>query len=303
MSGRPSGIALAFAAAAISGMSVFVNAQAVRAFGDPTLYTTVKNLIAAVLLLALLGLATRSGGQGRGLTVPRTMRERLGLIAIGVIGGGLPFLLFFGGLALTTSSDAAFIHKTLVIWVAIFAVAFLKERFTLLHAGAIGILMLGQILSTRGLGDPTLEVGALMILAATLLWSIEVVLAKAVMRTLSPLTAASARMGIGVLVLIAFVVAGGSLASLASVDTAGWLWVLATGVILSAYVAVWYSALARAQAIDVSAVLVFGAVITAALNGGLAAPIGSPALTGLVLITVGAMAVAAIAMRTQRTPA
>ena len=53
---RRIGIGLALAAAVISGFSVYVNAQAVRAFGDPLLYTTIKNLIAAVGLLALVSL-------------------------------------------------------------------------------------------------------------------------------------------------------------------------------------------------------------------------------------------------------
>lgn len=299
---RPlAGITLAFGAAAISGFSVFINAQALRAFGDPTLYTTVKNLIAAVLLMGLLAVATRSAGLGQGLTMPRTSRELWGLIAVGVIGGGFPFLLFFGGLALVTSTDAAFIHKTLVVWVAIFAVAFLRERFTLVHAGAIGVLMLGQVLSTRGLGAPTLELGAAMILAATLLWSIEVVIAKAMLRSLSPLTVGAARMGIGVVILIAFVLVTGGLAGLAAVTPAAWLWVLATGVILTAYVAVWYSALARAQAIDVSAVLVFGAVITAFVSAGFDLARISASAGGLALITVGALAIAAASLPSRRT--
>lgn len=297
------GITLAFGAAAISGVSVFVNAQALRAFGDPTLYTTAKNLIAAVLLMGLLAAATRarSSGLGQGLTMPRTSRELAGLIAVGVIGGGFPFLLFFGGLSLVTSTDAAFIHKTLVVWVAIFAVAFLRERFTLLHAAAIGVLMLGQILATRGLGAPTVELGAAMILGATLLWSIEVVVAKAMLRSLSPLTVGAARMGIGVVILIAFVLATGGLAGLGAVTQAAWLWVLATGVILTAYVAVWYAALARAQAIDVSAVLVFGAVITALVGSGPDFASVAASAGGLALITLGALAVAAASLRSRRT--
>ncbi len=46
-----------------------------------------------------------------------------------------------------------------------------------------------------------------------------------------------------------------------------WRWILLTGLLLTAYVATWYAALARAQAVDVTAVLVFGAVVTALLVG------------------------------------
>ena len=43
-------------------------------------------------------------------------------------------------------------------------------------------------------------------------------------------------------------------------------WVLATGVLLACYVGTWFAALARAQAVDVTAVLVLAAPITAGLS-------------------------------------
>jgi uncharacterized membrane protein len=71
--------------------------------------------------------------------------------------------------------------------------------------------------------------------------------------------------------------------------------VLLTGLLLTAYVATWYSALARAQAVDVTAVLVFGAVITALLSG---AADGTPVnLTGTILVCAGAALVAIVALR------
>ena len=43
-----SGITIAIGAALVSGVAVFVNGYGVKAFGDPTVYTTAKNLAAAV---------------------------------------------------------------------------------------------------------------------------------------------------------------------------------------------------------------------------------------------------------------
>lgn len=300
---RPAlGILLAFGTAVISGVSVFVNAHALRAFGEPALYTTAKNAVAAFLLIALLTLATRSrsAGIGEGLTMPRTWRERAGLVAVGVIGGGIPFLLFFEGLARATSSDAAFLHKTLVIWVALLAVTLLRERLSLIHVGAIALLMVGQAIAGGGLGIPALDAAGALILAATLLWSIEVVVAKVLLRRLSALTVGVARMGIGVLVLLAFTTLTGRLAGLGSVDATAWLWVAATGVILTGYVATWYAALARAQAVDVSAVLVLGVVITAALARGADLATLQPSSLGLALITLGALAIGATTLRSSR---
>ena len=60
-------------------------------------------------------------------------------------------------------------------------------------------------------------------------------------------------------------------------------WVAVTGAALAAYVGSWYAALARASAIDVTSVLVGGAIITAILGSGLnGAPLGSPPGPGLV---------------------
>jgi drug/metabolite transporter (DMT)-like permease len=244
-------------------------------------------------------MATRFGrvGIGQGFTLPRARRDWLALLAIGVIGGGIPFLLFFEGLARTTSTDAAFIQKTMVVWVAVLAVSFLRERFTFAHVGAIALLVSGQVALTTGLAAPSFDTGEAMILAATLLWSVEIVIAKPVLARLSPLTVGAARMGVGVFVLLGFAVASGSLANLASVTGTAWLWTVATGVILTAYVATWYAALSRAGAIDVTAVLVFAAVITAALNAGVKHVNLAPSATGLVLVSAGALAVALLSLR------
>jgi drug/metabolite transporter (DMT)-like permease len=300
MTNRATGVGLAFIAAAISGVSVFLNGYAVRAFGDPTVYTTVKNLISAVLL-GVIAIALASRGSSVGFTMPRTIRERIGLLAVGVFGGGLAFALFFQGLAQTSSTGAAFTQKTLVIWVAVLAVVFLRERFGWPHVAAIALLVVGQAAASGGVGGFALDQGQAMVFAATLLWSIEVVIAKPLLRGLSPLTVATARMGIGVFVLTAIVLVTGVAASVATVSAEGWLWVVVTGVILTGYVGTWYAALARAQAIDVTAVLVFAAVITAILSSGVRGVSIAPSATGLGLVTVGTLLIAWLAMRRRPT--
>ncbi len=128
MSTRAAGIALAFVTAVISGVSIYVNGHAVRHFGDATVYTTAKNAVAGALLLALaLGLRGRADGPA---VTPRSSRaSRLALFGVAVIGGSVPFVLFFEGLARAEATQAAFIQKTLVVWVALLAVPLLRERF------------------------------------------------------------------------------------------------------------------------------------------------------------------------------
>jgi drug/metabolite transporter (DMT)-like permease len=308
MSRRASGIALAFVTAAISGVAVFLNGYAVKEFGNATLYTTAKNLVAAILLVAILAVASRAKLPGAihsswGFTRPRGAREIAGLVAVGIIGGGIPFVLFFEGLARTSSTSAAFIQKMLVIFVAVLAVTFLKERFTILHAAAIGVLVLGQAIVAGGLGHPALDAGEAMVFAATILWSIEIAIAKPLLGRLSALTVGAGRMAIGLVVLAGFSVSSGAIAQLSHVTPTGWLWAVATGIILTAYVATWYAALARAQATDVTAVLVSAAIVTAVLNAGVKGASLAPTALGLSLIVAGAMAIAVLAARPHQTAA
>lgn len=292
---RRTGIALALGAAAISGVSVYVNAIAVKAFGDPILYTTVKNSIAAVILIGV-ALAWTARGPARGRTRPRGVRELAGLGVVGLLGGGLAFALFFEGLSRTGASSAGFIQKTLVLWVAILAVTILRERLGRGHIAAIAVLLIGQIVVAGGFAIPSLGTGEALVFLATLLWAVEVVVAKRLLTHLSSATVAVARMGIGAIALIGFSVASGHAATLGSLGMGQWAWVLLTGVILSAYVTTWFAALARAQATDVTAVLVFGAVITAVLSSG---SLLVPGALGLVLIAAGTVAMVVVATRSQ----
>ena len=107
-----------------------------------------------------------------------------------------------------------------------------------------------------------------MILAATLLWAVEVILVK---RLLAGARAAHARRGADGARHARPPRLGRRLGPRrrAARRSAAeqWAWAILTGLLLTAYVATWYAALARAQAVDVTAVLVFGAVVTALLAG------------------------------------
>ena len=301
MSTRAVGIALAGMTAAISGVSIFVNGYAVKRFDDAAAYTTAKNGVAALLLL-LLALPVLTGPPRRGPAArPRTHRQWLGLLLVGAIGGSIPFLLFFEGLARASSTQAAFVHKTLVIWVALLAVPLLGERLSRAHWAAIALLVAGQAVLVGEAGTIAIGSGELMILGATLLWSIEVVLVKKLLPSLASPTLAAARLGIGLVLLLAFVVATGRSGELSGYGAEQWGWALLTGVILTGYVATWYAALARAQAVDVTAVLVLAAIVTALLDAGFKdAPLN---LLGLGLIAAGGILVTVRGLRPALRPA
>ena len=292
MTGRALGVALAFATALVSGVSVYVNSHAVTHFGDATVYTTAKNAVAGALLLvlALTAVSAASPAPDAPRTRPATPRQWLALLAVAVVGGSVPFVLFFEGLSRAEATQAAFIHKTLVVWVALLAVPLLRERIGVLHVLAVGLLVAGQAAIAGDAGTVAVGPGEAMILAATLLWAVEVVFVKHLLSSLAPRTLAAARMGVGTVVLLGWVAVSGRAGDLAGLGAEQWQWALLTGLLLTAYVATWYAALARAQAVDVTAVLVFGAVVTALISR---AADGAPLdPLGVVLVTAGAALVA-----------
>jgi drug/metabolite transporter (DMT)-like permease len=292
------GVGLAVATALISGVSIFVNATAVRLLPDAAVFTTLKNGVAAVLLLALV-LGTVRPAQVQALD-----RRAWGtLLLIGVIGGSVPFLLFFGGLAQASAPTAAFIHKTLFVWVALLAVPFLGERLGRAQLAALGILFLGQFLVAPPKGV-VWGLGETMIAAATLLWAVESVVAKWLLaRTSSAVpgqVVGAARLGFGLVILIGFLAVTNKLGVVGALSGAQWAAALGTGVLLAGYVATWFAALRRAPASLVAAILVVGAPITAALQAVANGLVPTPTVAGGdLLILAGAVALAGTALQSR----
>jgi drug/metabolite transporter (DMT)-like permease len=285
------GVGFALGAAVVSGIAVFVNGLAIRHFDDATVYTTAKNLVAGTVLAAALLVTTQSSRPVSDLRdVVRRAWPTLAVIA--VVGGAVPFVLFFEGLARATSTDAAFIHKTLVVWVAIGATIVLRECLTAIHVAAIGLLVVGHLVLTGGIGATAFGSAELLVLAATLLWAIEVLLVKRVLVAVPASIAATARMAGGSVFLVVWLAFTGDLGALVALDVRQWLWVLLTGSTLAVFVTTWYTALALAPAIDVTALLVLGAVVTGLLDSGLRSVPMSANSFGYVLITLGVAAVA-----------
>lgn len=273
------GILLALGTALISGVSVYVNGFAVKQLPDPAVYTTLKNGVAALVLIALAAATVRPAAL-RGIS-PRSWGW---LAMIGIVGGSVPFLLFFTGLAQASAPTAAFIHKTLFVWVALLAVPMLGERLGLAQVAALGVLLGGQLLIVLPIGIAW-GAGETMIVAATVLWAVESILARRLLQTVPSAVVAAARLGIGLVVLVGYLAATARIGAIAALTTDQWRWVLITGGLLSCYVATWFAALQRAPASLVTAILVVGAPVTAALQtlqtGGVPAV---PSLAGQLLV-------------------
>ena len=294
--------------ALVSGLSVFVNSYGVHSIAAPSVYTTAKNLVATLVLAAaaVVAWSIRSRGAAsapaRFLTVARAPGSPrastgvrswgparwLGLAYVGVVGGGIAFVLFFDGLADTTATPAAFWHDTLVVWVAVLALPFLRERLTWWNVVAIAVLVAGQISIAGGVGHLAADRGELLVLGATVLWAVEVVVAKILLRDVAPAAIALVRMGIGGVALVAYLIATGTFHVLASFDAKQVGWALLTGLLLAAYVGTWMTALARARAVDVTSVLVASALVTALLQAAAGTTSLAPQALGLALVVAGA---------------
>lgn len=294
MNRRIAGILLAFATACISGVAIWTNGHAVTHFSDATVYTTAKDAVAG-LLLCLLAVTWRSRGPAPAAVQPSPRARIAGLAAVAVIGGSVPFVLFFEGLARAEATQASFIQKTLVIWVVLLAVPLLREKVRWPHLLAIGLLIAGQAWLVPAVGRVAFGTGEAMILGATLLWSVEVIVVKKLLAGMPSRTLAAARMGLGTALLFGWLAVAGKLGTFAALGLTQWRWIVLTGLILTAYVGTWYAALARAQAVDVTAVLVFGAVVTAALSGAFDGVSVNP--VGTVLIVLGTLLIGALALR------
>jgi len=318
------GVAIAGMTALISGLSVFVNSYGVHAIAAPSVYTTAKNLVATMVLaggaLVASGLGRRRAGPvaGRLLTVTPTPAAGAvaarpwrtwgpgrwaGLAYVGVVGGGIAFVLFFDGLADTTATPAAFWHDTLVLWVAVLAVPLLRERVRWWNVAAMAVLVVGEISVAGGIGHLAADRGELLVLMATVLWAVEVVVAKLLLRDMAPAVVALVRMGVGALALIGYLAATGTLHVLLSLGAGQVGWALLTGLLLAAYVGTWMTALARARAIDVTSVLVGSALVTALLQAAAGTTSLAPHALGLLLIGGGTATVLWSARRAGAEPA
>ena len=252
---------LALGTAIISGTNNFLAKIAVTAVKDPIVFTTLKNGIVALLLIGIV-LAFHKRSEIQTLSKKQWGK----LIAIGLVGGSIPFALFFTGLTQTTAINAALIHKTLFLWVAIMAVPILKERITFLQGSGIVLLFIANIVLIGGFTGFNFNLGELMILGATLFWAVENIIAKIALKDLSSITVASARMVIGSIVLLLLVFYQGNAYFFTGLTSLQWGWTLLTSVLLLGYVLTWYTALKYAPATYVATLLVPSILVTNILS-------------------------------------
>ena len=256
------GFKLALATAVFSGVAVFLNSLVVKAVGDALVFTTVKNLGVALIIGVVLGarsLNRQIDWKGIG------KKDWIRLLMIGVIGGSLPFYLFFKGLMLTNPATGALIHKTLIFWVALWAVPALKEKISLKQWLTLGVIF-GSNFIIGGLPALKWGRGETMILMATVLWAVENVVAKMTLKKVPVDVVVGARMILGSIILLLAALGTGKMGLIVKLSPAQWGLTLVSVVMLSGYVFSWYKALKLAPVTMVATVLTLATVITNGLT-------------------------------------
>lgn len=253
------GISLTLGTALISGFSIWLNAYGVTGI-NPGVFTGLKNFGVGLILIAVI-LVFRQWYEIRTLS----RKSWALLLSIGLVGGSTPFVLFFNGLTQTTGARAGFIHKTMFLYVALLALWFLKERITRYIGVGLAALLVGQILFLQTLPRP-FSIGDALILAATLLWAVEIIIAKRALASISPNLVAVGRMFFGGIFIWIYLGLTGTASSVGSLSVEQWLWIAVTTLLLCAYVLTFYHGLARVPAHVATSMLALGAPVTVALQ-------------------------------------
>ena len=251
---------LVLSTAVISGFSIFFNSIGVT-LANPSQYTFVKNLIPVFIASSILFFPFHTSNF-RSLS----KKHWVLLVAIGFIGGAVPFVLFFEGLAQAGGGAASFIHKTLFLWVAIFAPFLLKEKVKLIFfIPACSLLVANFLLLPFSFHD--ISRAHLFIVSATILWAVEAVISKYVISCeVKPLVVIWSRMTFGSVFLFAYLLLTDNLPHFTDFSPTVLMWLLISGTMLTGYVFTWYFGLSRVPVTLASSLLLLGAPITLVLS-------------------------------------
>ncbi len=247
------GTFLAIMTAVVSGFAIPVNKIFVSGL-DPVVFTAVRAILIGLIFFVLAGCQ-------RGFRFRKLNRVRWRwLLAIGIIGGGLGFLLYFSGLELTTSGRAAFLHKTLPIYVTVFAYLFLKERVTRKQNMALLVMLVGMVILLAARIDPSVfwqdpVLGDALVILGTICWGIENTISrKAMIKEESSLVVSFSRMFFGGAFLFGVALLMGRLDVLMNLTQQQAASIMISSAFLFAYILFWYSAI---RLINVSKAVLF----------------------------------------------
>jgi drug/metabolite transporter (DMT)-like permease len=281
------GTVLAILAAVISGFSIIVNKVFIVDM-DPAIFTFIRALFIGIVFFVISSIECKFDYK----KFKKVSWEYL--IAIGLIGGAVAFLLFFTGLKLTTGGRAAFLHKTLPIYVTILAFFFLKEKVTKKQIYALIIMVVGLILLVSSPVDPSMfwkdsSLGDLLVIIATILWAVESVIAKhAMIKEESSFVVTFARMFFGAIFLFAIAVSWDKVYLLYYLEPRQIFSIFISTMFLTYYVLLWYLSIKFINVSKAATILLLAPVISLMIGTVIwNEPYSYLQILGSVLILVG----------------
>jgi drug/metabolite transporter (DMT)-like permease len=294
------GTLLAFITALISGFAIFANKIFVTGL-DPLVFTAVRAIIIGLIFFALSSFQFR-------LDFRQFKKVRWKyLLAIGLIGGSLAFLLFFTGLKLTTSGRAAFLHKTLPLYITLLAVYFLKEKVGKKQLVALILMMLGTFIIFSAKINPSEfwmnpSLGDALVVGATMLWAVENVIARKVLRKReSNLIVSFGRMFFGGLILFGVMLLAGKWELLFTLTSVQITNILISTAILFGYVLFYYWSIKHINVSKAATVLLLSPVITLMLGSTfLGEPVPPLQIIGSAAILIGAYLIVGVRSEFER---
>jgi len=256
------GLYYALVTSVISGVSIFINKFAVSEVTPPLYFTSIKNLVVGVFIVSIV----LSVGKWKEI-IKLSKKDIKNLLLIGLVGGSIPFYLYFEGLSKISAINGAIIHKTLVIWVALLAIPFLRERISKLQSLAVFALFSSNFF-VGGFSGFEFSRGEMLVLLATVLWAVENILSKKILSKIDTDIVVLFRMGFGSLLLMSatFISVPGTLGKTLTLSYQQIFWISITAILLFGYVSNWYKALKFSSATFVTSVLVSSTLVTNILS-------------------------------------
>jgi drug/metabolite transporter (DMT)-like permease len=253
---------LALVTALISGFSNFINKFAVTAISPPLFFTAVKNTGVGLLIISSL-LLTKKWKLIKFLNHYQLSM----LIALSLLGGSLPFYLYFTGLSQVPASTAVLLRSALVPFVILLAIPFLKEKLSPLRGLAFLLIFLSNF-SLGGFSGFEYSSGEFLIILSSVFWAVETILAKKILSEVDPDILTAFRMGLGSILLLSasIIYHPSSIVQISHLSSSQFLWLTLTMSTLFFYVSFWYRALKKASAITVTVILSSASLVTNLLS-------------------------------------
>ena len=262
------GVFLAIATAIFSGVAIPANKVFVVNM-DPALFTALRAIIIGVIFLVL---AWQASKKNTAKTRKKFAVSWKYLAGIAVIGGAFAFLLFFTGLKLTTAGRAAFLHKTLPLYVAVFAFIFLKEKITKKYMYALLLMVIGTVAIYATTINPAElwmnpQLGDMLVISAAVLWAAENIIAKkAMVNGETNFVVSFARMFFGGLILFGIFLLAGKTDALFSITSQQMTNIMISTFLLFAYVFFYYWSLKLINVSKAAAFLLIAPVVSLVLG-------------------------------------